>query len=72
MICNTFQELNLSNLGFGTMRLPVLADGSIDQEQVEAMTAYAKELTAQLEALPKWTEICRQREDAAANLKKEG
>ncbi len=43
MIYNQFQELNLSKLGFGTMRLPVLADGSITQEQLEAMTAYAME-----------------------------
>ncbi len=43
MIYKDFQDLTLSNLGFGTMRLPTLADGSIDQAQVEAMTAYAIE-----------------------------
>ena len=43
MIYRKFQELNLSQLGFGTMRLPTLADGSIDQEQLETMTAYALE-----------------------------
>ncbi len=43
MIYNDFQELSLSKLGFGTMRLPVLADGTIDQELVETMTAYAIE-----------------------------
>ncbi len=41
MIYKDFQGVKLSNLGFGTMRLPTLADGSIDQEQVEVMTAYA-------------------------------
>ncbi len=43
MIYKNFQDVKLSNLGFGTMRLPVLKDGSIDQAQVEAMTAYAIE-----------------------------
>ncbi len=41
MIYKDFQGIKLSNLGFGTMRLPTLADGSIDQAQVEKMTAYA-------------------------------
>lgn len=41
MICSNFQETALSLLGFGTMRLPKLADGSIDQAQVEEMTRYA-------------------------------
>ena len=31
----------ISKLAFGTMRLPLLEDGSIDQEQVERMTDYA-------------------------------
>ncbi len=43
MIYKNFQDVKVSNLGFGTMRLPVLEDGSIDQTQVEAMTAYAIE-----------------------------
>ncbi len=43
MIYTDFQGLKLSMLGFGVMRLPTFADGTIDQEQVEAMTAYALE-----------------------------
>ncbi|MCR5474106.1 MAG: aldo/keto reductase [Lachnospiraceae bacterium] len=33
----------VSALGFGAMRLPFMEDGSIDQAQVEAMTAHAME-----------------------------
>ncbi|MCR5687003.1 MAG: aldo/keto reductase [Lachnospiraceae bacterium] len=33
----------ISRLAFGTMRLPLMEDGSIDQEQVNAMTDYAME-----------------------------
>lgn len=33
----------ISRLAFGTMRLPLKEDGSIDQEQVEKMTDYAME-----------------------------
>lgn len=33
----------VSALGFGAMRLPLMEDGSIDQAQVEKMTAYAME-----------------------------
>ena len=51
MIRQTFKEDNLSLLGFGTMRLPVLSDGSIDETQVEA--------------IPKWADICREREELA-------
>lgn len=43
MLINFFQGKKLSGLGFGTMRLPTLADSSIDEAQVEAMTAYAIE-----------------------------
>ncbi len=43
MIYTDFQDKKLSMLGFGTMRLPMLADGSIDQAQVEAMTECAME-----------------------------
>ncbi|MBE6971460.1 MAG: 4Fe-4S dicluster domain-containing protein [Ruminococcaceae bacterium] len=44
MIYKQFQDLKLSMLGFGTMRLPLLADGvTIDEAQVEQMTAYAME-----------------------------
>ncbi len=42
MLYNDFQDISLSRLGFGTMRLP-LKDGEIDQAQVEAMTDYAIE-----------------------------
>ena len=41
MIYSNFQDKELSLLGFGTMRLPKLEDGSIDQAQVEEMTRYA-------------------------------
>ena len=43
MIYTTFQEKQLSLLGFGTMRLPVLSDGNIDEAQVKEMTRYAIE-----------------------------
>lgn len=46
MIYNDFQELKLSLLGFGTMRLPLVPGGSsseIDQEQVDKMVDYAIE-----------------------------
>ncbi|MBR2047360.1 MAG: aldo/keto reductase [Oscillospiraceae bacterium] len=43
MIYSVFQEEKLSLLGFGTMRLPCNADGSIDEAQVAEMTAYAME-----------------------------
>lgn len=38
---NTFQELQLSRLGFGTMRLPLDAAGNIDEVQVGEMVDYA-------------------------------
>lgn len=41
-----FHGMRMSSLGFGTMRLPLLPGGSgkdIDQEQVDAMVAYAME-----------------------------
>lgn len=41
MITNEFQGKQLSRLGFGTMRLPVKANGSIDEAQVTEMVAYA-------------------------------
>ena len=41
MYYNKFKEKQLSALGFGTMRLPTLADGSVDEAQVEQMIAYA-------------------------------
>ena len=41
MITNDFQGKKLSRLGFGTMRLPTNADGSIDEAQTAEMTAYA-------------------------------
>jgi len=41
MIYNQFKECNLSRLGFGLMRLPVLENGSIDEEQTEKMIDYA-------------------------------
>ena len=50
MITSIFQDKPLSRLGSGTMRLPILADGSIDEEQVAAMTAYAMEHGVNYEA----------------------
>lgn len=41
MIYNDFQDKRLSRLGFGTMRLPLNADGSIDEAQVREMVRYA-------------------------------
>ena len=41
MIYKDFQGLKLSQLGFGTMRLPLREDRSIDEEQAAAMTAEA-------------------------------
>ena len=41
MIFSEFQNKQLSLLGFGAMRLPTLADGSVDEAQVERMVAYA-------------------------------
>ncbi len=41
MIYQDFQNEKLSLLGFGTMRLPVKEDGTIDEAQVREMTAYA-------------------------------
>ncbi len=43
MMCGDFQNKQLSRLGFGTMRLPTNADGSIDEAQVAEMAAYALE-----------------------------
>ena len=41
MIYRKFQDLDLSLLGFGTMRLPVKPNGEIDEEQTAAMTDLA-------------------------------
>ena len=41
MIRNDFKDKSLSRLGFGTMRLPTNADGSIDEAQVQEMVDYA-------------------------------
>ena len=41
MIYHDFQDIKLSALGFGTMRLPLNSDKSIDEDQVSAMTDYA-------------------------------
>ena len=43
MIYNEVCGDTLSMLGFGTMRLPLLADGSIDEAQVQQMVDYAME-----------------------------
>ncbi len=37
MIYNTFQDMKLSALGFGAMRLPVLSDGTINREELDKM-----------------------------------
>lgn len=41
MIHNKFKNINLSRLGFGTMRLPMNSDGSINQELTEQMVDLA-------------------------------
>ena len=41
MIYSDFKDKKLSLLGFGTMRLPLLQDGSVDEEQVFRMVKYA-------------------------------
>ena len=41
MIYSDFKGKKLSLLGFGAMRLPLLADGEIDEEQVGRMVKYA-------------------------------
>lgn len=41
MIYSEFEDKQLSLLGFGAMRLPVNADGSIDEAQVSEMVDYA-------------------------------
>lgn len=41
MLYSDFQGEALSLLGFGTMRLPTLPDGTIDEAQVHAMVGYA-------------------------------
>jgi predicted aldo/keto reductase-like oxidoreductase len=43
MIYKEFQGKQLSMLGFGAMRLPVDGNGTIDEEQVKRMAAYAME-----------------------------
>ena len=43
MIYADFQDKKLSLLGFGTMRLPLLPDGTIDEAQIAEMTKLAIE-----------------------------
>ena len=43
MLTNTFSDLSLSRLGFGTMRLPKNEDGTIDEKAVFEMVDYALE-----------------------------
>ena len=43
MIYNDFQDLKLSNLGLGMMRLPLNEDGLIDEIKTEEMIKYALE-----------------------------
>ena len=43
MIYKKFKEEKLSLLGFGTMRLPLDAEGKVDEAQVEDMVKYAME-----------------------------
>ena len=42
MLTTVFKDKNLSLLGFGTMRLPLLDNGQIDEEQVSTMVQYAQ------------------------------
>ena len=41
MIYNDFKEIKLPRLGYGCMRLPTLADGEIDREEVFRLVDYA-------------------------------
>ncbi len=41
MITNKFQELTLSGLGFGAMRLPLKEEGGVDEQTVNEMVDYA-------------------------------
>ena len=41
MITTRFQDKILPQLGFGAMRLPLTADGAVDEAQVREMVAYA-------------------------------
>ncbi|MBO2528198.1 MAG: oxidoreductase [Clostridiales bacterium] len=41
MLYSDFQDLKLSKLGFGTMRLPTKEDGSIDEEKTDEMVRFA-------------------------------
>ncbi|MBR2353878.1 MAG: aldo/keto reductase [Clostridia bacterium] len=43
MIYNHFQDMKLSSLGMGCMRLPTCPDGKIDMDSVREMVAYAIE-----------------------------
>ena len=43
MITKQFQDKTLPLLGFGTMRLPLSGNGTIDEVQVKNMTSYAME-----------------------------
>lgn len=43
MIYKNFKDKELSQLGFGAMRLPVRPDGSVDEALTAEMTAYAME-----------------------------
>lgn len=43
MIYGEFQDKKLPLLGFGTMRLPQMADGTIDETRVKEMVRYAME-----------------------------
>ncbi len=43
MIFSEFQDKRLPLLGFGAMRLPVTAEGIVDEQQVEQMVRYAME-----------------------------
>ncbi len=43
MIYRQFKDKKLSLLGFGTMRLPLLENGEVDEEQVFQMVKYAAE-----------------------------
>ena len=39
MIISQFQDKELSLLGFGTMRLPLMEDGTVDEGKVKEMVA---------------------------------
>ena len=67
MVFKQFKDLQLSALGFGAMRLPLLADGSgsIDQEELDRMVDAADCI-----ACGQCREVCPQKINVPAEMAK--